>query len=116
MICPACQQAFNYFKIQVKLQNSRKMFPCPKCGAGLRLEFEPVASYGKKDVISILMMVSYVALIIISNIFSNLPILLIISGPLIFFGIMFVMYRYVEKCGKVIKAEEKENGSSVSTS
>jgi hypothetical protein len=72
------------------------------------LIFEPLFSYGKKDIIGLLYGISYLAIIYVSYKFADNPLILIAAGPIIFVGIMYLLIFYFEKFGKIVRVENKD--------
>lgn len=109
MICPVCKKKFSYLKIHITFNNSKKIFPCPNCNAGLSLKFLPIGYFSQKDIFGFIVGISYILLIVVTNIFSRNPVILILSGPLLFVGVVYVMIKYVEKYGQITISGEDQN-------
>lgn len=94
MICPNCQQKFNYFKQDFnKERNGEKGFPCPQCGTRLRL------GPGSKRQIKILLAV-FTAIIYASSFFLSKIIkwgeVYAVIYPSIFAVFIYLFYRATE--------------------
>ncbi len=94
MICPNCQQRFNYFKQDFnKKRNGEKGFPCPQCGTGLRLSANLVRQI--KVLLAIFTAIIYASSFFLSKIIKWQDVYAVIY-PLIFAVFVCLFYRATE--------------------
>lgn len=109
MLCPICNKTFSYLKVSLKLGQPEGVFFCPNCKSALKLVFEPGLSFGRKDVMSLLYLLGGLVIYYISHKYANYPWVMIILGPLILAGVMYLLVTYFEKFAKAVKADNNQD-------
>jgi hypothetical protein len=111
MLCPFCSSKFSYLKIPVQLDKPKGVFLCPNCKKALKVSYQSIFAFGKKDIFQFTLLIAQLLSAYIVYKFVHNLIIFLILFVIIFIGMVSVLISYTEKFGKAVGANDLQDNS-----